>query len=106
MKEQARDTMIRDKFIASQRQCALRRQLDGFAQGTPIGEIVDSCLVWESYSDLNRVSTVNCSFRNKRGIIPIPGHAVRTVQCPSYVRTTYGPCVVWNALVPLSCVFG
>ena len=31
-----------------------------FAQGTPIGEIVDSCLVWESHSDLNRVSTVNC----------------------------------------------
>ena len=30
MKEQARDTMIRDKFIAGQRQCALRRQLDGF----------------------------------------------------------------------------
>ena len=30
MKEQARDTMIRDKFIAGQRQCA-------------IGEIVDSC---------------------------------------------------------------
>ena len=25
MKEQARDTMIRDKFIAGQRQCALRR---------------------------------------------------------------------------------
>ena len=60
MKEQARDTMIRDKFIAGQRQCVLRRQLDGFAQGTPIGEIVDSCLVWESHSDLNRVSTVNC----------------------------------------------
>ena len=60
MKEQARDTMIRDKFIAGQRQCALRQQLDGFAQGTPIGEIVDSCRVWESHSDLNRVSTVNC----------------------------------------------
>ena len=29
MKEQARDTMIRDKFIAGQRQCALHRQLDG-----------------------------------------------------------------------------
>ena len=42
MKEQAQDTMIRDKFIAGQGQCALRRQLDGFAQGTPIGEIVDS----------------------------------------------------------------
>ena len=53
MKKQARDTMIRDKFIAGQEQCALRRQLDGFAQDTPIGEIVDSCRVWESHSDSN-----------------------------------------------------
>ena len=60
MKEQARDTMIRDKFIAGQRQCALRRQLDGFAQDTPIGEIVDSCRVWESHSDPDRIATVNC----------------------------------------------
>ena len=45
--------MRRDKFIAGQEQCALRRQLDGFAQGTPIGEIVDSCRVWESHSDSN-----------------------------------------------------
>ena len=59
MKEQAQDTMIRDKFIAGQGQCALRRQLDGFAQGTPIGEIVDSCRVWESHSDSNRIPTVN-----------------------------------------------
>ena len=59
MKEQARDTMIRDKFIAGQGQCALRRQLDGFAQGTPIGEIVDSCRVWESHSDSNRIPTGN-----------------------------------------------
>ena len=56
MREQARDTMIRDKFIAGQEQCALRRQLDGFAQGTPIGEIVDSCRVWESHSDSNWVA--------------------------------------------------
>ena len=34
----------------------LRRQLDGFAQGTPIGEIVDSCRVWESHSDSNRIA--------------------------------------------------
>ena len=60
MKEQARDTMIRDKFIAGQRQCALRRQLDGFAQDTPIGEIVDSCRVWESHSDPDRIAMVNC----------------------------------------------
>ena len=51
MNEQARDTMIRDKFIDGQEQCALRRQLDGFAPGTPIGEIVDSCRIWESHSD-------------------------------------------------------
>ena len=60
MKEQARDMMIREKFIAGQRQCALRRQLDGFAQDTPIGEIVDSCRVWESHSDSDRIPTVNC----------------------------------------------
>ena len=60
MKEQARDTMIRDNFIAGQRPCALRRQLDGFAQDTPIGEIVDSCRVWESHSESDRVFTVNC----------------------------------------------
>ena len=59
MKEQARDTMIRDKFIAGQGQCALRRQLDGFVQGTPIGEIVDSCRVCESHSDSNRIPTGN-----------------------------------------------
>ena len=60
MEEQARDTMIRDKFIAGQGQCALRRQLDGFVQDTPIGwGIVDNCRVWESHSDSNWVSTVN-----------------------------------------------
>ena len=65
MREQARDTMIRDKFIAGQEQCALRRQLDGFAQGTPIGEIVDSCRVWESHSDSNRIARK--SFDSKVG---------------------------------------
>ena len=59
MNEQARDIMIRDKFIAGQRQCALRRQLDGFAQDTPIGEIVDSCRVWESHSDPEMIADGN-----------------------------------------------
>ena len=69
MKEQARDTMIRDKFIAGQRQCALRRQLHGFAQDTPIGEIVDSCRVWESHSDPDKIAMVNCEsdVRNQPG---------------------------------------
>ena len=59
MNEQARDIMIRDKFIAGQRQCALRRQLDGFAQDTHIGEIVDSCRVWESHSDTEMIAGGN-----------------------------------------------
>ena len=69
MREQARDTMIRDKFIAGQEQCALRRQLDGFAQGTPIGEIVDSCRVWESYSDSNWIArkSYNAEVGNQSG---------------------------------------
>ena len=59
MNEQARDIMIRDKFIAGQKQCALRRQLDGFAPDTPIGEIGDSCRVWESHSDPEMISDGN-----------------------------------------------
>ena len=56
MNEQAQDIMIRDKFIAGQNHCALRRQLDGFAPDTPIGEIVDSCRVWKSHSDPKMIS--------------------------------------------------
>ena len=50
---QIRDKLIRDKFISGQEQIALRQQLDGFSEDTPIGEIVDSCRVWESLSDAN-----------------------------------------------------
>ena len=59
MNEQARDIMIRDKFIAGQKQCALCRQLDGVAPDTPIGEIVDSCQVWESHSAPELISDGN-----------------------------------------------
>ena len=43
MKEKARDLMVRDKFIASQRSCDLRRHLDGAAPETSIQDIADSC---------------------------------------------------------------
>ena len=36
MKEKARDLMVRDKFIASQQSCDLRRHLDGAASETSI----------------------------------------------------------------------
>ena len=51
MGKRARDSMIRDTFISAQRNCGLRRHLDGVSSDTPIRDIVDSCRVWESHSD-------------------------------------------------------
>ena len=51
MGKRARDSMVRDKFIAAQRNCGLRRHLDGASSDAPIWDIVDSCRVWESHSD-------------------------------------------------------
>ena len=43
MCKHARDSMVRDKFIAAQRNCGLCRHLDGVSSDTPIRDIVDSC---------------------------------------------------------------
>ena len=51
MGESARDLMICNKFIAAQQSCELRRYLDGAAEDTSIGDIVDSCRVWESHTE-------------------------------------------------------
>ena len=51
MGKRARDSVIRDRFIAAQRNFELRRHLDGVSSDTPIWKIVDSCRVWESHSD-------------------------------------------------------
>ena len=50
MGKRARDLMIRNKFIAAQQSCELRRYLDGASSDASIQEIVDSCRVWESHS--------------------------------------------------------
>ena len=39
MGKRARDAMIRDKFIAAQRHCGLRRHIDGVPPETPIWEL-------------------------------------------------------------------
>ena len=65
MGKRARDAMIRDKFIAGQRHCGMRRHLDSFVPDAPIGEIVDSCRVWESHSDREPISD-NDQDRNYR----------------------------------------
>ena len=52
MKEKARDLMVCNKFIAAQQSCDLRRHLDGAAPEASIGDIVDSCRIWESHAEL------------------------------------------------------
>ena len=51
MKEKARDLMVRNKFIASQQSCDLRRHLDSAKPETSIVDIVDSCRIWESHAE-------------------------------------------------------
>ena len=51
MGKRARNWMIRDRFIAAQRSCGLRRHLDCVPPDTPIRDIVDRCRVWESHSE-------------------------------------------------------
>ena len=51
MGEHARDLMVRNKFIAAQPSRALRRHLDGTSVDASIGDIVDSCRVWESHTE-------------------------------------------------------
>ena len=52
MGKRARNWMIRDRFIAAQQSCGLRRHLDCVSPDTPIRDIVDRCRVWESHSEL------------------------------------------------------
>ena len=59
MGERAHDLMVRNKFIAAQQSCGLRRYLDGASSDAPIREIVDSCRVWESHSDREPSSKVD-----------------------------------------------
>ena len=51
MGKRAWETMIRNRFIAAQQSCGLRRHLDGVSSDTPIRDIVDRCRVWESHSE-------------------------------------------------------
>ena len=43
--------LVRDRFIAGQMECSLRRHLDGVEPGTPIRDIVDRCRMWESHAE-------------------------------------------------------
>ena len=51
MNASARLQLVRDRFIAGQTECSLRRHLDGVGPNTPIRDIVDRCRMWESHAD-------------------------------------------------------
>ena len=43
--------LVRDRFIAGQAECALRRHIDGMGPDSPMRDIVDSCRMWESHTE-------------------------------------------------------
>ena len=71
MGQTARLRLIRDRFIAGNSSCELRRYLDSVPLATPLRDVVDRCRVWESHADpeIRRVS--------KPGLEPIyPAYVV------------------------------
>ena len=62
--------MIRDRFIADQCSCGLRRHLDSVPPDMPIREIVDLCRVWESHSEQKRGSSPRTDmYRGHTGVV-------------------------------------
>ena len=68
--------MVRDKFIASQRSCDLRRHLDGAAPETSIRDIVDSCRIWESYGKPADIEDSGQSLKRRQRILPRPSPTI------------------------------
>ena len=76
MKEKARDLMVRDKFIASQGSCDLRRHLDGAAPETSIRDIADSCRIWESHGEPADIEDSGQSLKRRQRILPRPSPTI------------------------------
>ena len=51
---QARNHMVRDRFISEQQSCGLRRHMESVPPYTPIRDILDCCWMWERHTDQNR----------------------------------------------------
>ena len=63
--------LVWDKFIAGQRQCALRRHLDSAGPDTPISSFVDKCRVWESHEEQNSRPGAEWEPVNARGVFQV-----------------------------------
>ena len=77
--------MICNKFIVAQRSCDLRRHLDGAAAEASIGDIVDSCRIWESHAEHKKLneecrSSTNAYIMNKY-LIGLQSTCWRSIFC-------------------------
>ena len=52
MGKRVRDLMIRNEFIAAQQSFELCRHLDGVSSDASIQDLVHSCRVWESHTEV------------------------------------------------------
>ena len=68
--------MVRNKFIASQQSCDLRRHLDGAAPETSILDIVDSCRIWESHGEPADIKDSGQSLKHRQRILPRPSPTI------------------------------
>ena len=69
--ETVRLQLVRDKFITSQPQLALRRHLDSAEPDTPMVDIVDKCRVWESHAELRGRPETECDPGTSRGVFHV-----------------------------------
>ena len=88
MTEKGRDLMVRDKFIASQRSCDLRRHLDGAAPET---SILDSCRVWESHGEPEDIEDRSQNLSCRQQILPI---SARTISKSKSGVGSLGPATI------------
>ena len=65
--------LVRDKFIAGQRQCVLHRHLDSAGPDTPISSFVDKCRVWESHEEQSNYPDVGNLANRLREMVQQPG---------------------------------
>ena len=63
--------LVRDQFIAGQKQLALHRHLDSVGPDTQISCIVDKCRVWESHEERNSRPRAECEPGNSRGVFQV-----------------------------------
>ena len=80
--------LVRDRFIAGQVGCTLRRHLDSVEPETPIWDIVDRCRVWESPAEFVDHRGDSPTLRQPLPVCPIEDAETVNVQAGASVGIT------------------